>query len=363
MAVKPTGSPATPYADLPSTAFWRSAVAEPGIWGMKGLWRSKWQLPSDARFATFGSCFAQHISRALQARGVPWLNAEPAPGRSPAALAESYNYGVYSARTGNIYTAAQLLALVEMAAGRVDADAAEIWPDGPGWRDSLRPLIEPAPFATRQEALLSRIGMIRAFRRSITDADVFVFTLGLTEGWEHAGTGQPYPMCPGTAAGSFDAGLHRFVNYDYPRIRSDLETAFGLMRGLNPGLRLLLTVSPVPLTATATGDHVLAATTYSKSTLRAVAGDLASADPAIDYFPSYEIIAGAPARGAFWEPNLRSVSRAGVDLVMAHVFAGLDLGGPAVHGPEVDRAVEIEARMDAAELVCEEMTLERFNAR
>ena len=39
-----------------------------------------------------------------------------------------------------------------------------------------------------------------------------------------------------------------------------------------PKLRILLTVSPVPLTATAGDDHVLLATTYSKSVLRAGRG-------------------------------------------------------------------------------------------
>ncbi len=361
MAAKATEVAPTPYSDLPPAAFWRSGVAEAGIWGLQGLWRSRWTLPADARFATYGSCFAQHISRALQARGLAWLNAEPAPGRTPAALADAYNYGVYSSRTGNIYTAAQLLALVRMATGRDDPDLAEVWPDGPGWRDSLRPLIEPVAFASPDEARQSRRGTLRAFLRSIADAEVLIFTLGLTEGWEDARTGQPYPMCPGTAAGRFDADRHRFVNYDYPRIRSDLESAIALMREVNPGLRLLLTVSPVPLTATASGQHVLAATTYSKSTLRAVAGDLAAADGAIDYFPSYEIISGAPARGAFWEPNMRSVARSGVELVMGHVFAGLDLSGPPAHDGEPDPAARIEAEMAAAELVCEEMTLDRFN--
>lgn len=352
-----------PYRDLPPTAFWRTGVAEPGLWGLTGLWRSKWVLPADARFATYGSCFAQHISRALQSRGLGWLNAEPAPGRTPPALAEAYNYGVFSARTGNIYTAAQLLALVRMALGHDDPDAAELWPEGAGWRDSLRPAIEPAPFASRDEALRSRRSTLRAFRRSIAGADVFVFTLGLTEGWRNAATGQPYPMCPGTAAGVFDPALHLFENHRHARVLADLTAAIALMRTENPGLRVLLTVSPVPLTATASGRHVLAATTWSKSVLRAVAGDLAADDPGTDYFPSYEIIAAAPARGAFWEPNLRSVARAGVETVMTHFFAGLDLTGPAVHGAAPpDRQAQIEAEMAAAELVCEEMTLERFNA-
>ena len=356
---------ANPYTDLPPQAYWRTGVAEPGLFGLKDLWASPWVLPSDARFSTYGSCFAQHISRALVARKMNWLNGEPAPGRTPPAIAEAFNYGVFSARTGNIYTAAQLLTHVELAAGRRDPESIEIWPDGPLCRDSLRPVIEPTGFADQTDLQLSRASMVRSFRRSIAGAEVFVFTLGLTEGWENIQTGQCYPLCPGTVAGQFDAGQHRFHNYQYPDIRAALQAAFALMWRINPTLRILLTVSPVPLTATASGKHVLAATTYSKSTLRAVAGDLAGSDPRIDYFPSYEIIMGAPTRAAFFEPNLRSVAAQGVEFVMGHFFRGLNTTAPAVHGQDpgpADRETAVAAQMAADELVCEEMTLEKFNA-
>ena len=361
--------PANPYSALPPRAFWRSGVAEPGLFGLSDLWASPWVLPTDARFSTFGSCFAQHISRALVSRRMNWLNAEPAPGRTPAKVAEAFNYGIFTARTGNIYTAAQLLTHVRMAAGVLDPAGLELWADGTGWRCSIRPAIEPVAFADVADAQLSRASMVRAFARAITGAEVFIFTLGLTEGWENATTGQCYPLCPGTVAGVFDAQSHRFVNYAYPAIRADLEAAFALMWQMNPGLKVLLTVSPVPLTATAAPDHVLVATTYSKSTLRAVAGDLASADPRIDYFPSYEIIMGAPTRAAFFEPNLRGVAQQGVDFVMGHFFKGLNVSGVAVHGtdPEPDsgpgaREKAALADMAGEDLVCEEMTLEAFNA-
>ena len=86
-------------------------------------------------------------------------------------------------------------------------------------------------------------------------------------------------------------------------------------------MRFILTVSPVPLTATASGNHVLPATTYSKSVLRAVAGHLAEHRKGVDYFPSFEIITNQAARGTFFEPNLRSVRNDGVDVVMKTFFA------------------------------------------
>ncbi len=355
----------TPYTGLAPTAYWRSAVAEAGIWGLTGLWKSKWVLPSDARFSTYGSCFAQHISRALVARKLNWCNAEPAPARTPAQLALDYSYGVFSARTANIYTTAQLVTHLRMATGALDPDDIEIWPDAARFRDSLRPMIEPDGFATEAELRLSRQSMVRAFRRSVTGAEVFVFTLGLTEGWQNIQTGQCYPLCPGTSGGVFDADAHALRNQTYPEVYADMQAALAMLWALNPKLRVLLTVSPVPLTATASADHVLVATTYSKSTLRAVAGDLARADDRVDYFPSYEIIAGAPARAGFFEPNMRGVAKQGVDLVMTHFFAGLDISGPAERAADTtlaERESRIEAALAAEDLVCEEMVLEQFNA-
>lgn len=355
-----------PYSDLPPRAFWRSGVAEAGVYGLRDLWSSRWDLPQDARFATFGSCFAQHISRALKARRMGWIDGEPAPGGTPPELAQAYNYGVFSARTANIYTAAQLLLLLRMATGELPVDAAEVWHDADGrFRDSLRPAIEPEGFTDRTEALAARGAMLRGLRRAVQGADVFVFTLGLTEGWESA-EGQPYAACPGTLGGTFDPARHRFVNYRHGTIRAALDAGLALLRRMNPDIHLLLTVSPVPLTATASGQHVLAATTYSKSVLRAVAGELAEDEPCVDYFPSYEIISGPPTRSAFYAPNLRSVEPQGVEVVMGHFFNGLRLTAPPRHGDlaatEAAEDARVHAEIAAEDLACEEAMLERFNA-
>lgn len=358
-------SHASPYSALPTRAFWRTGVADAGLQGLQGLWQSKWDLPSNARFATYGSCFAQHISRALRAKGVAWVNAEPAPGRMPAQIAQAFNYNVYSARTANIYTAAQLVFLLRLATGAVSPDTAEVWEADGRFYDSLRPAIEPGGFASRDEALLSRRSMLRAFRASVAQADVFVFTLGLTEGWQSLKTRQPYAMCPGTAGGAFDPALHGFINYRAADIRADLDAARAIMQAISSGVRLLLTVSPVPLTATASGQHVLVATTRSKAVLRGVAGEMAEDHADVDYFPSYEIITGPQTRSAFFEANLRSVLPEGVACVMGHFFAGVRMDAPArVHddAPSVARFRAARQTMRIEALACEETMLEAHNA-
>ena len=349
-----------PYKSVGPTGYWRSGVVDVGVFGLSNLWAAPWPLPENAGFITFGSCFAQHMSRALTYRKMNWINAEPAPGGSSWQIKNRFNYDVFSARTGNIYTAAQLLTWARLAAGELPVDAVEIWQDRQKRAfDMLRPNIEPNGFANVPEARASLKSTTDALRRAVETADALVFTLGLTEGWRHRETGMSYAICPGTGAGEFDPDLHEFHNGTYPEILADLETAFAIFWRFNPALKIILTVSPVPLIATASGDHVLTATSYSKSVLRAVAGDLAARFDAVDYFPSYELIASPPTRAMFFEPDMRGIAAEGVQLVMKHFFNGLDLSGPPRDiQPEPDDG---EARNLADDLACEEMILERFN--
>ncbi|MGE6742124.1 GSCFA domain-containing protein [Allorhizobium pseudoryzae] len=306
-----------PYSTLPDRAVWRKAVAETHPLQLTGLYRKKFDIPADARISTAGSCFAQHIAKTLKRSGFNFRDFEPAPSLFPPALAQSYNYGVYSARFCNIYTARQLHQTFERAMGGF-APEEKPWVRGDGFADPFRPLLEPDPFESVAELERSRQTHLSAVREMFHQTDVFIFTLGLTEAWQSRHDGAVFPLCPGTVAGQFRDEDHVFKNFNYFEIFEDLVAVMGKMRQLNPQMRFILTVSPVPLTATRTDHHVLAATLYSKSVLRAVAGHLASELDFVDYFPSYEIIAAPSMRGLFYDHNQRSVNAAGVDYVMSH---------------------------------------------
>lgn len=352
-----------PYNQLPATAFWRSAVAEQHPLDIDRLWTPKHSLAPTHRIVTAGSCFAQHIGRALAARGYNWFDAEPAPTFLSEALRKEFNYGIFSFRTGNIYTTALLKQWLCWALQDV-APPDEAWLEDGRWFDPFRPGIEPSGFISREEMLASRATTLRAIRRAATEANVLVFTLGLTEGWIHGDQGHVYPMCPGTLHGTFSPAVHQFRNYKYPEIRRDLAEAMNMVKAVNPRMRFLLTVSPVPLTATASGAHVLSATTYSKSALRAVAGDLAERGDT-DYFPSYEIITGFPYRGMFFQPNMRNVSPHGVNHVMKTFFSGLGASAAPSTEPRARQATPTGAEVvkdDEAEK-CEEELLSAFGPR
>lgn len=321
-----------PYQTLEARAFWRSAVAERAGDAVDGLWTPKWRLDRRDAIATAGSCFAQHIGRALSARGMHWLDAEPTPAGLAASERADRQYGVFSFRTGNLYTAAGLLQWMRWALDE-QAPPDEVWWEGARCFDPLRPSADPAGFACEAELRQARTVTLRAIRQAVTQARCFVFTLGLTEAWEDQASGTVYPVCPGTVRGTFDPARHGFRNAGFQDVYRDLAAAIDLMRQVNPGLRVLLTVSPVPLTATASGQHVLPATVYSKSVLRAVAGQLAQEREEVDYFPSFELVTAFPFGAAAFEPNLRTVSPAGVEFVMRHFFDALRLPPLPVAAP------------------------------
>lgn len=345
-----------PYKDLPEEAFWATAVAQRSMFDISGLWRPKIKITPQKQIVTFGSCFAQHFSRQLVKKGYTWLNCEEAPHGLSKEKAKAYNYEVFSARTGNIYTASLLLQWLRWAQDpKLVPD--EIWEKGGRFYDPFRPAIEPDGFQSAEEVRNSRLLCLEAFLRTVTDSDIFVFTLGLTESWWNSEKNYEYPLCPGTAAGVFDPKRHEFLNQRAAFVKEKLEACVRLMREINPKLNFLLTVSPVPLTATKSGGHVLVATSESKSTLRSVAGEVAADYNFIDYFPSFEIINSAPFRGVFFEPNMRSVNPVGVDHVMRQFFTAL--GGEAkpveVEKPKPKATPAVEKAED--DVVCEEALL------
>lgn len=357
-----------PYEGLPPEAFWRRAVAEKNALEISGLWAPKFAVAPKHKVITAGSCFAQHFSRALLARGYGWKDFEPAPMQLTADQARDYNYGIFSFRTGNVYTARMLRQWLELAFEEAEAPQ-EYWENAAGRVfDPLRPGIEPDGFVDLAEMLASRTATLAAIRRGVQEADVFVFTMGLTECWRHRETGLEYAMCPGTMAGRFDPEQHVFVNQGYGAIRRDMRAAFKILRQVNPKLKILLTVSPVPLTATASGQHVLTATSYSKSVLRAVAGELAQELAYVDYFPSYEIITHPAYRGMFYAPNQRSVVPQGVNHVMNSFFASQNTAFPWIERKlrketmEAKKPDMVEQAGEAATraLKCDEEFLDAF---
>jgi len=304
-----------PYRGLPDPQFWSRAVtwAPPG--GLDPVIATKFRVGPDDRVGTMGSCFAQHLSRHLSRSGLNYFVPEQAPAAMADHDAQARQYGVFSARYGNVYTVGQAVQLFQRAYGTfVPAEAP--WARGDVLVDPFRPLVEPDGFADAAALDADRELHLAATRSVFEDSDVLVFTLGLTEAWRSKDDGAVFATAPGVNGGEWDPERYEFVNFGIDDVRAGLFELCELIRSVNPDVRILLTVSPVPLIATYENRHVLVSTTASKAVLRVAADEAHARFDFVDYFPSYEIISAASSPRNYYAPDLREVEDVGVAHVM-----------------------------------------------
>lgn len=357
-----------PYRKLPARAFWRKSVAGVARKDVDPVGRFGLRITPETKVATAGSCFAQHIARHLKASGFNYHVAEPGHAVLPERFREKHNYGMFSARYGNIYTSRQLWQLMQRAYGTFTPKE-DAWIDEDGSvRDPFRPTVQPGNFASVAEMEADRRQHLAAVREMFETLDVFVFTLGLTECWR-CKDGAVLPLCPGVEGGSFDPERYSFFNLPVGAVIKDMQSFRDGLAAVNPEAQIILTVSPVPLMATAArGEHVLSATTYSKSVLRVAAQMLCERNDNVHYFPSYEVITGAYNRGRYYAEDLRNVTEEGVSHVM-RLFLKHAAGVDAAAAKSAARKTAAEAReaedatVQAAsafvEVECDEAALDR----
>ncbi|EGV28541.1 GSCFA domain protein [Thiorhodococcus drewsii AZ1] len=355
-----------PYTNLPKTSFWSAAVAKSATTVPQNLYKKKWSIDKKDQIATAGSCFAQHIGRHLRENAYRVMDVEPPPQGLLITDQKRFGFSIYSARYGNIYTVRQLLQLAKEAFSEW-LPGEIVWEGKNGrYYDAFRPGVEPDGLGSPEEVLAHRAYHLGRVRELFEKMDLFIFTLGLTEAWMHKESGTVFPTAPGTIAGTFDPSRYKFKNFLFEEVRHDFNTFKKIIHEKQikkNKCKFILTVSPVPLTATASDKHVMLATTYSKSVLRAVAGQLSMHQHDIDYFPSYEIVSNPWSDYQFFEENLRSVRESGVNAVMQAFFLeheGLVNNENLLLRSSSSEKVS-EPDEDFENLVCEEAILDAFS--
>lgn len=348
-----------PYKSLADQAFWRRAVSDPSPGQVDPVSEPPFKLGPNDKIATAGSCFAQHIARTLQNMGFDYLQTETGPA--------DRNFGVFSARFGNLYTTRQLLQLFQRAYG-LFAPQDQVWtlPDG-RFVDPFRPQVEPGGYMLAAEVVADRAVHLAAVREMFETCDIFIFTLGLTESWQSKRDGAVFPLAPGVAGAPENVADYEFKNFTAAETTADLLRFIDHLRLVNPDVRLIFTVSPVPLVATYEPRHVLVSTIYSKSALRVAAEDVVRQTDGASYFPSFEIITGHHTRYMYFADDLRSVTNEGVDRAMtlfAKHYLTMDTNSPllasaAPKTPKTVTAPSEDRDKDLYSIVCDEEVLDK----
>lgn len=349
-------SPKHPYVGLPPRQYWSSAMRglPPGM--IDPVDTPSWRIDRNVRVATLGSCFAQHLSRFLGGQRDQLFLAEPPLPEHGPDLAASYRQ--FSARYGNVYTARQALQLFERAfAAEPSNDHA--WALDDRFVDAFRPTVEPGGFATLPGLVADRAKHLAAVRELFTRAEVIVFTLGLTQAWFDTRDGAVFPIAPGVAGGAYDPAIHASVDFGYAEVRADLVHFLEHLRSVNAAVRVVLTVSPIPLAATFRDQHVLTSTTQSKAVLRAVAGEVSGLYDWVEYFPAFEIVTSPAARGRYFDADLRSVTSVGVGHVLRlftrHYLS--EEGAAAPGGEAAAPGIDAQSLDALSRVICDEERL------
>lgn len=250
---------------------------------------------TDALFA-MGSCFARGIENAMLGKKFNVLSA--------ATEFDSFELavpGVTGRGFMNKYSTHSIRHELEWAldpsiefpeASLVDAE------DGTWIDPSTNPTLK---WVSLEETLGRRVTISEVVQRA-AQCRVIVLTLGLVELWYDNEAGIHLNMAPSPHMRKLHPGRYSFEVSNFVENRANMEAIGALLKKVGgPDLQIVVTTSPVPLMATFTDRDIVVANTYSKSVLRAVAEDFASAHDFVHYFPSYEIVMNSDRKAAWTE--------------------------------------------------------------
>ena len=300
--------------------------------------RPKFAISRDARFFCIGSCFARNIEEHLIYHDIAVLSRRIV---SP--------HGEWPARANgfvNKFTTHSIRNELDWALVPPPVDARAFQQQQDGWLDlQLSPRMPPVPL---ERAIARRRYLNTDYFARVRTADIVVLTLGLNEIWFDARAGRHLNAAPSFTATRREPDRYALHLTDVADNLAALEGARAAILALNPAARIVVTVSPVPMSETFSGADVLVANMRSKSTLRAAAAEFADAHDDVDHFPSYDIVSMSP-RAQAYEADCLHVADSVVGAVMRsflRAYLGLDGAAPAFDEraylaahPDVDAAV------------------------
>lgn len=268
--------------------------------------------PGDTIFA-IGSCFARNVEKALEGAGRRVLSREFDLGIIGETLEDGANFF-------NKYSIHSVLNELRWALER---------PTFPG-REALYEVgedrfVDPQLGMARLDFPLEEV---LAFRHryldamaAVRDADVVILTLGYVETWWDRRLGLYLNVVPPAQLVKAEPDRFEFRVLSYRDVLEGLEDLYALLRRHRAKpLRMLVTVSPVPLLATFRDMDVLVANAYSKSVQRAALDEFLIGKEGVDYFPSYEFVTLSNPAVAWSRGDYRHVSPDVVTRIMDNVL-------------------------------------------
>ncbi|HEY5411845.1 MAG TPA: GSCFA domain-containing protein [Caulobacteraceae bacterium] len=304
------------------------------------------RIRPDETVFTIGSCFARNIEQHLADVGcrVPMLELH--------LPADEWNGGANGAM--NKFHPPAFRQCLEWTAGVRDRGGQVSWEDCEGLAFDFGDGrffdmdMAPTPPVSRERFIERRQHIYEVFSAAFS-ADCLMITPGLIEAWRDRTTGRYIHEPPTQKAMVARRDRWEFEILSYDQCLTDLLAAIDVVRARNPGVRILITTSPVPMSTTFSGQDIRVANAYSKSVLRAVCGAASFERHGVDYFPSYESATLTPP-DRVWEPDRIHVAGGFVGKIVTHMLDHyLEGGDAAARGLQAARTLLFERRYDEAE--------------
>jgi tetratricopeptide (TPR) repeat protein len=205
-------------------------------------------ISDSSKVFTIGSCFADNLAKAMRSLGL---------------LAFSASVGEHVNNTASNLSMIEYLAF---------------------------PTQDKSKTVERIESLLASAGIsIDQMRSSLMEANIFVMTLGVAGGFFD--TTNNNVIVPDSVL-NLVKQLGARYEFRFMSVNENLENVSKVIqtvKNLNDKIKIILTVSPVPLSHSFGTKSALVADCLSKSTLRVVASEICRIYPEVIYWPSFEI--------------------------------------------------------------------------
>ncbi len=269
--------------------------------------------PEETIFAV-GSCFARNLEHALIKAGMRVLSREFELG----SVADSRGF------SGNFFNKYTIHSIVNDLKWALERDTF------PG--EALYYSMRDGTYCDCQLGIAKLDGTldeIVTFRHNYLDAiaqikhaDVIVVTLGYVETWYDTQLEIYLNVTPPHQLRRDYPDRFEFRVLSYHDVIEGLGNLYALLRRHRTGpIKMLATVSPVPLSSTFRDMDVLVANTYSKAVQRAAIEEFVLTHDGVDYFPSYEFVALSDPSLAWKSDEFRHVSPKLVDRIMSEVLS------------------------------------------
>jgi tetratricopeptide (TPR) repeat protein len=274
--------------------------------------------PGDVVF-TIGSCFARNIEAHLDALGcqVPMLSLD--------FPTEELNGQPRSAM--NRFHPPAFRQCLEWTAAIHDRDGRVTWADC----EPMAIQCSKAPDETffdmdmagaipvSRERFIERRQHIYEVFATVFSAACMMMTPGVVEAFRDKQTGLYLFGAPTNKAMLAQPDRWEYEALSYEQCLQDMLAAIDVVRARNPGVKVLVTTSPVPLGVTFSGRDVRIANSYSKSVLRAVCDVVATRRPLVDYFPSFETVTLSAPHLA-WRPDRLHVTQRLISKIVSRMI-------------------------------------------